>query len=130
MRGYAPVAVLGLALGLGGTVSAGAADLERAPAGNFHVEQAAPARAGMRVIADDQPGVIVRAYWRQPWGHRHFYPATGKRPAVGRDENLAAGGKPPRRAQSFERHWWVSSIFASDIAVSGDRGLAREPSLK
>jgi hypothetical protein len=68
------------------------------------VERAAPV-----VIYDDQPGVVVRPYWRAPWRYRHYYPHTGVIPRLGRDEDLTAGSIRPRRAQSFHREWSTSS---------------------
>ena len=127
MHARALVAIVGTALGLGVAVPAGAADLPRMPTGDFRLQYSAPARAGMRVIADDQPGVIVRAYWREPWRHRHYYPATGRRPAVGRHENLSAGPRPLRPAQGFARHWWVSSVFMSELPEARGRDIGPEP---
>jgi len=62
-------------------------------------------RAGMRLVYADQPGVTVRAYWLAPWKHRHYFPATGRRPHIGRYENLKAHSPPSKRAQTYRRTW-------------------------
>jgi hypothetical protein len=64
------------------------------------------------VIYDDQPGVLVRAYWLEPWGHRHYFPVTRKRPRIGRHENLFAPSRPSKPAQTFRRAW--SNAWAFD----------------
>lgn len=130
MRAGAVIALLGIAFGLGGAFPVGAADFPRVPAGDFGPSYHGAARAGMLVITGNQPGVIVRSYWREPWRHRHYFPATGRRPAVGRRERLPAAGTRLRPAQSFERHWWVSSVFKRPRPDIGGRGIEREPSLK
>ncbi len=67
------------------------------------------------VIYDSQPGVAMRAYWQAPWGHRHYYPFTGKRPRIGRHENLAAVGPRPKPAQTFRRSWSNAWAFAHEL---------------
>ena len=62
-------------------------------------------RAAPLVIYDYQPGVIVRAYWLAPWRQRHYYPTTGEKPEVGRDEDLSAVSGNLPEAETFERHW-------------------------
>lgn len=62
-------------------------------------------RVAPLVIYDYEPGVVVRAYWIAPWRNRHYFPATGEAPDVGRDEDLSAGGAPPEPAESFAREW-------------------------
>lgn len=106
MRARAVIATVAVAFGLYGVAPAGAADLVSAPG-----------------------GVVVRPNWRAPWHGRHYFPATGRRPKVGRDENLSAHRAPLRRAASYERHWWVSSVNAPEFPPRG-RGNQMEPSLK
>ena len=70
-----------------------------------------PAYGGMEpvIVYDFEPGVIVRTYWEPPWGNRHYFPRTGRRPKVGRLEHM-----PPRRVlrnESYYRYWSVSSFF-------------------
>lgn len=70
-------------------------------------------RVAPLVIYDYQPGIVVRAYWRAPWRHRHYYPTTGEKPEVGREEDLAPG-TAPEPAESFQRSWSTSSAFLAD----------------
>jgi hypothetical protein len=103
MRVLLAIALLGL--GIAGT-AARAADLPSGHAG-FHsagyFEQGE--RAGMVLVTGYELGVGIRAYWRAPWRHHHYFPATGKRPRIGRDEHLSATGPRPRPAQTFRRTW-------------------------
>ncbi|HVZ54230.1 MAG TPA: hypothetical protein VG986_19865 [Pseudolabrys sp.] len=120
---------LWLGSGLAAVGPAAAADLASVPEASYRSLHQAPVRAGMTVIADDQPGVALRPYWRQPWRDRHYFPATGRRPKVGRDENLSARHAPLRRAASYERHWWVSSVIVPEFPPRAP-GQGMEPRLK
>ena len=65
------------------------------------------------IVYDFEPGVIVRTYWEPPWGNRHYFPRTGKRPKVGRLEHM-----PPHRAvknPTYYRNWSVSSFFLPGV---------------
>jgi hypothetical protein len=67
------------------------------------------------VLWDDQPGIVTRAYWEQPWRNRHYFPATGHKPRSGmksctrvasllfRPSRFIAGGPMPSRAPSHCR---------------------------
>lgn len=68
-------------------------------------------RAASLVIYDYQPGVVVRAYWRAPWRHRHYYPTTGRRPKIGRAENLLAARSRPETPETFQRSWSTPWAF-------------------
>ena len=57
------------------------------------------------VIWDDQPGVVTRAYWAEPWRNRHYFPVTGRQPHYGRRENLHARRVATVQAESFYRGW-------------------------
>lgn len=109
-------AIVGLTFGLAGIAGARAADLPVVPAGayspHYHTHGR---RAGMLVIYDDQPGVALRPYWRAPWRHRHYFPATGEVPEFGREENRAARGGRRERAESYRRFWSTSSAFLPDL---------------
>jgi hypothetical protein len=74
-------------------------------------------RAGPIVICDYQPGVVVRAYWQSPWRNRHYFPRTGKRPKVGRAENLSAKRAHYAPAQTFRRSWSTLSLEPPVIAA-------------
>lgn len=115
MRAFVAIAMTvgGLAGAFAGFAPARAADL---PTGRSESYSTRSAGAGHRVaplvIYDYQPGVIVRAYWRAPWRNRHYYPTTGTKPEIGRDEDLSAGaGGAPEPAESFYRSWSTSSAF-------------------
>jgi hypothetical protein len=82
-------------------------------------------RAGMLLIYDNQPGVLVRAYWSAPWRHHHYFPATGRMPAVGRDEHLSVLGPPPRLAKTFKRSW--SNAAALDRALEREQPIYPPP---
>jgi hypothetical protein len=66
---------------------------------------------------DNQPGVVVRAYWSAPWRHHHYFPATDTPPDIGRDEDLSASGEPPKPAKTFRRSWSNVSAFEHERRV-------------
>lgn len=115
MRALAAIAglIAGVAAG-----QACAADRAVAPASGVshhhnHHYASVGVRAPMLVIYDDQPGVYIRPYWAPPWRHRHYFPSTGRKPKVGRRENLAARYYP-KPAKSFRRSWSTSSGFVTE----------------
>jgi len=121
MRVLLAIALLGF--GISGGSAVRAADLPIGHAGFYsarYYEQGE--RAGMLVVYADQPGVAVRAYWRAPWHHHHYFPATGRLPHIGRYENLKAHSPPPRRAQTYRRTW--------SNAAALDREYRRVPMLR
>jgi hypothetical protein len=76
-----------------GIGAAQAADLSFAPQGSgfsYSVAQPAPPL----VVYDFEPGVVIRAYWLPPWGHRHYFPATGRAPIYGRRERVPLPEQP------------------------------------
>lgn len=111
MRALAGIVGLLAGLAAGG---AGAADLAVTGSAGFSTVGAAVGLpAPMLVIVDDEPGVIIRPYWAAPWRHRHYFPAIGHPPRVGRRENLAARYFP-KPAHSYHRAWSASSVFESE----------------
>ena len=100
-------------------VSAAIAGLSQAQAGDLRVGRSGvvtgiyvvPVRAGQYVISDGEPGVATRAYWAAPWQNRHYFPFTGKKPKVGRHENLSAKRPAPRPAESYYRAWSTVSLY-------------------
>ncbi len=68
-------------------------------------------RAPQLLVYDNQPGVYVRAYWAPPWQNRHYFPFTGKKPKVGRHEDLTAVREAPEPAESFYREWSTLSLY-------------------
>jgi len=112
------LAIAVIALGIAG---ASAADFDMARGYSEHGQ-----RAAQLVIYDDQPGVFVRAYWLAPWRHRHYFPATGKRPRIGRYENLSAVSHPSKPAQTFRRSWSNAWAFEHELLHAGrDDGKKR-----
>ncbi len=94
-----------LAIVASGMATASAADLDGGR------DYAVGVRSEQLMIYDYEPGVIVRAYWRTPWRHRHYYPRTGKQPGVGRHEHLSVTGSITKPPETFERYWSTSSVF-------------------
>ena len=68
-------------------------------------------RTAPLVVYDYYPGVVVRAYWLAPWRHRHYYPATGEKPEIGRDEDLSAPSNASEPPEPFYRSWSTTSAF-------------------
>ena len=112
-------------------LSFGVAQLSEANAGDHYFHHAH--RAGMMWVVDKEPGVTIRAYWRAPWRHHHYFPVTGKRPRVGRHENLSARSHV-QRAKSFERGWSNEWAFENErprlLPVVAPRAPMPKPELK
>ena len=68
-------------------------------------------RAPDVIIYDVEPDAGIRAYWARPWRGRHYYPFTGKKPKVGRRENLNARYPAPKPAPSYYREWSTLSLY-------------------
>lgn len=96
-----------------GVTAARAADVSLDGARSY----ASGVRAGPIVIYDYQPGVVVRAYWQSPWRDRHYYPRTGKRPKIGRAENLSAPRPHYQMAESYYRAWSTNALFPPPVAA-------------
>jgi len=114
MRALVAIAIFvgGLAGNLAGVPSARAAD--RAADRSETYSTRSPGiglRIGQMVVYDFQPGVVVRAYWRAPWRNRHYFPTTGEKPEIGRDEDLSVTSRPSEPAETFQRYWSTSSAF-------------------
>ena len=71
-----------------------AADLATIWAGAVHAEPF--------VVYDYEPGIVVRTYWLRPWAGRHYFPSGGKKPVVGRHEQLTA---TPVVDRTYRRTW-------------------------
>jgi hypothetical protein len=135
--------VFGLAiavgLGLAGMASARAADLPLRPVRDRNVGlhyHTVGLHAAPLVIWDYEPGIVVRAYWLPPWRHRHYYPATGDRPRVGRRENWHARRVTGEPAETFYRAWTTTSAFVPEGPIGpvhedvGEPEPRTEPPLK
>jgi hypothetical protein len=108
--------MVGIWAGIAGGVAARAADLPPIPANRTVGLYYAPhgVRAGETWIWAWEPGIVVRPYWRAPWRHRHYFPVTGRRPLVGRDEDLDARAEGLDPPETFSRVWTTSSAFVAE----------------
>lgn len=128
-------AVAGLGFAVAGIAVAGAADLPISGHRDYVSYAAIGVRAAPLVIYDYEPGVVVRAYWLAPWRHRHYFPATGKRPRIGRVEHLSARSVH-KSAKTYRRFWSTSSAFLPDLPRGRMRDIdvmpapSEEPPLK
>lgn len=105
------IAASALVLCVAGMTTARGADLPFD--GNAHFSTGAyltGQRSGTITVYDSQPGIVVRAYWQSPWRNRHYYPRTGERPEVGRDEDLSAPREHYVPAATFYRSWSTMSL--------------------
>jgi hypothetical protein len=111
---------IALGLGLAGMAGARAADLPLRPApdynGGLHYHPIGRHAAPL-VVWDYEPGIVVRAWWLPPWRHRHYYPATGERPRIGRRESWRLRGEAPEPAESFYRTWTTTSAFVPERPI-------------
>jgi hypothetical protein len=99
------LAIVLLGFGVAAGSAARAADFPAVYPQSFSGYSEAAYRGEMVWLDDDEPGVVVRAYWRAPWHYRHYFPATGIRPRTGRYENLSAVSRPQKPAQTYRRSW-------------------------
>ncbi len=109
---------------LGGTAAAAAADLpyELAPR-----EADAGWRAQPLIVYQFEPGVAMRAYWLPPWHHRHYFPATGRVPKLGRRQHGSAVGRRPRPAETYVRYWSNAGAFPCDCRWLPARAVLPPP---
>lgn len=107
-----------VALAVFSAAPAHAADLGGQPRayGRF-IERAVP-----YVIYDYEPGIMIRAYWAAPWQNRRYYPITGSKPEVGRDEETTGDVQKP--AQDYFRSW-STSMFINRALVRAEPPLER-----
>lgn len=106
------VAAALIAIGLAGVSAVSAADLPSLQSHSYSARSYAFGHhAAQLLVYDFEPGVVVRAYWRAPWRHRHYFPHTGMRPRYGRRENLSARSGAPKPAKTFQRYWSTTSVF-------------------
>lgn len=99
------LAIVLLGFGVAAGSAARAADFPAVYTQSFSGYSEAAYRREMVWLDDEEPGVVVRAYWRAPWHYRHYFPATGIRPRTGRYENLSAVSRPQKPAQTYRRSW-------------------------
>ena len=122
MRVLLAIALLGFGIAAGS--AARAADIPTGSTGTYFEHGQ---RSEMLWLYDDQPGVVVRAYWDAPWRYHHYFPATSVRPRIGRYENLSAMSLPMKPAKTFRRSWsnnWavqnLYAVSAQPLATQGD----------
>lgn len=84
-------------------------------------------RAEPQVFYQYEPGVAMRAYWLPPWRGHHYFPHTGRRPAIGRYERLPKRHRPAHMAESYVRYWSNASAFPCDCGWLGARDQQRLP---
>ncbi len=70
-----------------------------------------PVRAGQVVYYGVEPGTEIRAYWARPWQGRRYFPFTGKKPKVGRREDLNAPRRVAQPAPTYYREWSTLSLY-------------------
>lgn len=120
MRAIAAI-VIGLSIADLGFVSLGAARAADLPldggAQYSTYGDVSGERSGSILIYDSQPGVVVRAYWQRPWRNHHYFPHTGKRPRIGRAENLSAPRPHYQMAESYYRAWSTNALFPPPVVA-------------
>lgn len=105
-------AVALIVLGIAGRNAASAADIPIERDSTYSTYSAdLGQRTAPLVVYDYHPGVVVRAYWLAPWRHRHYYPTTGEKPEIGRDEDLSAPSNASEPPETFYRSWSTTSAF-------------------
>ena len=130
-----PFAIALLGFGVVGVAAASAADLPIADSSVYSARYFGYGQpSAMLWIYDNEPGVVVRAYWRAPRRYHHYFPATGIPPRIGRYENLSAVSRPPKPAKTFRRSWsnaWaVEHLYAASaqpLAIQGDSQADNQP---
>ena len=112
---------------IAGASAASAADL---PLGRSAHYSAGGFADGQRIaplmVYSNEPGVVVRAYWQAPWHNHHYFPWTGQKPQIGRDEDLSAPSEPSEPPATFKRSW--SNASAYQVALPRRRAPAKAPS--
>jgi hypothetical protein len=85
--------------------TAAAADLSWNSGYTAHYGSAAVVRSGTADVYEfvGQSPFYVRRWWREPWAHRHYYPASDRIPVVGRREVLPKQPAPP--PEDYFRYW-------------------------
>lgn len=69
------------------------------------------------IVYDVEVDTGTRAYWARPWRGRHYYPFNGKKPKVGRLENLHAKYPAPKPAPSYYREWSTLSLYPPHVVM-------------
>jgi len=110
MRAFTAIAVL---MGTCGLTAAEAADFS----GRAVSYEPWPVRAGQVVVYDVEPGTETRSYWAPPWQNRRYFPFTGKKPKVGRHENLNAPRRIAAPAPTYYQEWSTLSLYPPRVMM-------------
>lgn len=102
MRAPITIAVL---IGTCGLTAAQAGDLS----GRYY--ESYPVRAPQLIVYDVEPGTEIRAWWAPPWQNRRYFPFTGKKPKVGRREDLNAPRRIAAPAPTYYQEWSTLSLY-------------------
>lgn len=104
MRASMTIAVL---IGTCGLTAAQAGDLS----GRGGYYESYPVRAPQLIVYDVEPGTEIRAWWAPPWQNRRYFPFTGKKPKVGRREDLNAPRRIAAPAPTYYQEWSTLSLY-------------------
>lgn len=110
MRATIAIAVL---MGTFGLTSAQAGDLS----GRVGYYEPYPVRAPQILVYDVEPGTEIRAWWAQPWQNRRYFPFTGKKPKVGRREDLNAPRRIAAPAPTYYQEWSTLSLYPPRVIM-------------
>jgi hypothetical protein len=113
MRALLAIAALA-AFGIAGLANADAAGR---PARHVAYYPSHAVHAPQVIVYDVEPNAGIRAYWTRPWQGRHYYPFTGKKPKVGRREDLNARYPAPKPAPSYYREWSTLSLYPPQVML-------------
>src|SRR5579872_3367047 len=118
-----PFTIALLGFSIAGVAAAGAADLAagRYSGGEF---SSYAQRSALLVTYDNEPGIVVRAYWRAPWRDHHYFPFSRHRPKIGRAENLSAISHP-KPARTFRRSWSNAWAFEHSLKEPAQLGAGQ-----
>lgn len=110
MRSLIAIAAL---MGTLGLTAAEGADLS----GRVGTYSSYPVRAPQVLIYDTEPGTDIRAYWAPPWQNRRYFPFTGKKPKVGRREDLNAPRRIAAPAPTYYQEWSTLSLYPPRVIM-------------
>lgn len=110
MRASIAIAVL---IGTFGVTAAQAGDLS----GHARYYESYPVRAPQLLVYDVEPGTEIRAWWASPWQNRRYFPSTGKKPKVGRRENLNAPRRIAAPAPTYYQEWSTLSLYPPRVIM-------------
>lgn len=110
MRATIAIAAL---MGTLGLTAAQAGDLS----GYGRYYESYPVRAPQLLVYDVEPGTEIREYWAPPWQNRRYFPFTGKKPKVGRRENLNAPRRIAAPAPAYYQEWSTLSLYPPRVIM-------------